>query len=280
MHIIAKTEGVLFDLLTQLAPDSSRQSLRSWLKQGRITVDGKVVKLANTPILPGQKIALEQKFTVLEENIRILYEDRDLVAIEKPNHLLSVATAFEKEKTAHDILKSHFHPRIVNIVHRLDQDTSGVMLYALSQEGYEGLKNLFEGHDIERCYYAVVEGRLTPPDGTWESYLYEDSQYMVHSTTDPRKGRIAITHFKTMRNSASYSLIQCKLETGRKNQIRVHARDHGHPVVGDTKYGSTKNPIKRLCLHAESIAFIHPISGKRMHFSAPYPELFNKLLVL
>lgn len=279
MDGITKKEGPLLDLLVEIAPDSSKTTLRSWIKEGRITVDGKVVKQGNAIVAKGQKITLGVKPPpVVEGGLRMIYEDRHLVAIEKPKGLLSVATDFEQSDTAHGLLKAHYHPRKVYVVHRLDQDTSGVMLFALSEEGYKGLKSLFEKHDIERSYCAIVEGAVEPPSGTWQSYLYEDNQYVVHSTEDPQKGTLAITHYNVVNVSSRFTRLELKLETGKKNQIRVHCSDYGNPIVGDKKYGSTCNPLHRVCLHAQLIAFIHPVTQKNMRFACSPPHIFDRLV--
>lgn len=278
MHLIVEKTDSLLNLLLKLSPDSSKTTLRSWLKEGRIEVDGEIVKQGATVIGQGQKIALVTKAQFAGEGVRIIYQDQHFVAIEKAKGLLSVATDFEKGDTAHGVLKTFYHPRRVHVVHRLDQDTSGVMLFALSDEGYTGLKELFKTHTIERSYYAVVEGAITPSSGTWESYLYEDSLYVVHSTKDQTKGNIAITHYETKKRNHRFSLLKLTLETGRKNQIRVHCTDSGHPVVGDKKYGCLIDPLHRLCLHAQLIAFIHPVTGKKMSFTSPIPASFEGLL--
>ena len=278
MHIIVTEAKPLLEILATLSPESSKTTLRSWMKDGRITVDEQVVRQGNVVIEKGKKVALGVKVHSMPGGIKIVYEDKHFVAIEKPSGLLSVSTAFEKGDTAHGFLKKHFHPRKVSVVHRLDQDTSGVMLFALSEEGYDGLKKLFEVHSIERSYCAIIEGKLNPPEGTWQSNLYEDSQYVVHSTEDQTFGRIAITHYSTKKSNARYSCLDLKLETGRKNQIRVHCNDHGHPVVGDKKYGSLVDPIHRLCLHAQLIAFEHPVTKKEMRFISPLPASFERLI--
>lgn len=279
MHIIASNESSLLDQLMLLSPGSSKTTLRSWIKEGRVTIDGEVANQGNTIVSKGQKIALGTKAPPrIGGGIRLIYEDRHLVAIDKPNGLLSVSTDFEKSDTAHGLLKAYYHPRKVYVVHRLDQDTSGVMLFALSEEGYQGLKALFETHDIERNYCAIVEGSVKPADGTWQSYLFEDSQYVVHSTDDSSQGTLAITHYQTVNKSQRYTRLKLTLETGRKNQIRVHCQDHGYPVVGDAKYGATSDPIKRLCLHAYLIAFKHPVTKKMMHFISPVPSNFDRLV--
>lgn len=268
----------LINILAKIAPDSSKTTLRSWIKEGRVTVDEQVIKTASHVVSKGQKVAVNNKKNFAERRLHILYEDSHLVAIEKPEGLLSVATTFEKTETAHSILKKHFFRRKVQVVHRIDQDTSGVMLFALSDKGYDGLKALFESHDIERSYCAIVEGNVTPTQGVWQSYVYEDANYVVHSTQNPEKGSIAITHYRVASVSPRYSRLVLTLETGRKNQIRVHCQDCNHSIVGDKKYGSTVDPVRRLCLHAASLAFVHPVTGKKLEFVSPTPEVFKKLV--
>ncbi|MEI8365336.1 MAG: RluA family pseudouridine synthase [Parachlamydiaceae bacterium] len=274
---IVEDNSSLMESLAKLAPDSSKTTLRSWIKEGRVTVDGRLAKRGDDPVTKGQKILVSAKQLMIAEKLRVVYEDSDLIAIDKPVGVLSVETAFDKTETAHAILKHHFHPRKVAVVHRLDQDTSGVMLFALSDKGYHGLKELFAKHDIERSYFAVVEGKIAPNKGTWQSYLYEDSLYVVHSTDDPKKGTIAITHYDVQSTSPRYTLLKLTLETGRKNQIRVHCREAGCPVVGDKKYGAVTNPLKRMCLHASTLSFIHPVTQKAMHFVSPIPDAFYQL---
>jgi 23S rRNA pseudouridine1911/1915/1917 synthase len=278
MHAIVQENESLLNILVQIAPDSSKTTLRSWIKEGRVTVDEQVVKRADHQVVKGQKVAVNNREHYVERKLHILFEDHHLVAIEKPEGLLSVATDFEKEETAHSLLKKYYYPRKVQVVHRIDQDTSGVMLFALSDQGYNGLKALFESHDIERSYCAIVEGNVVPTKGTWKSYVYEDANYVVHSSQNPEKGSIAITHYRVASISARYSRLILTLETGRKNQIRVHCQDCHHPIVGDKKYGSATDPIKRLCLHAASLAFIHPVTGKKLEFISPTPEAFQKLV--
>jgi len=278
MHTVAQQNDPLLKILSEIAPDSSKTTLRSWIKDGRVTVDDQVITIANHIVSKGQKISVNNKKSFAERRLPILYEDSHLVAIEKPEGLLSVATTFEKTETAHSILKKHYFPRKVQVVHRIDQDTSGVMLFALSDEGYEGLKALFASHDIERSYCAIVEGNVIPLQGIWKSYVYEDANYVVHSTQNPEKGSVAITHYRVASISPRYSRLVLTLETGRKNQIRVHCQDHKHPIVGDKKYGSTIDPVRRLCLHAASLAFIHPVNGKKLEFISPIPEVFKKLV--
>lgn len=277
MQFILQEDAKLLDVLIKMSPKSSKTTLRSWLKEGRITVDGTIVKAGNTLITPGQKVSVESKPKLIANKLRVIYEDNDLIAVEKPTGMLSVSTAFEMGETVFALLKAKFRPRTVYVVHRLDQDTSGVMIFALSEEAFIRLKEIFAAHDIERKYCAIVEGRMDKAQGSWQSYLFEDANYKVHATDDPEKGRLAITHFKTLHSSSKFSRVELMLETGRKNQIRVHCRDAGHAVVGDKKYGALTDPLKRVCLHAFLLALNHPITEKPLRFISPIPSIFDRL---
>lgn len=278
MKIQLNNDLPLLDALALLAPDSSKTTLRSWLKEGRVYVDGIVQKVGATLIRKNQVVSLGAKAAPMIEGLTVLYEDSHLIVIEKPCGLLSVAAPFEKGNTAHAILKKHYKPRKIYVIHRLDQDTSGVMLFAFSEQAYEKLKKTFEDHDIVREYIGVLEGHLPEKQGVWESYLYEDENYIVHETLNSEEGRLAITYYTVLDVNKLYSLIKFKLETGRKNQIRVHCKAAGHSIVGDLKYGAQRNPLRRLCLHAQRLAFKHPISGKEMQFESSLPKEFEKLI--
>lgn len=278
MKYIPTLDILLLEALALLSPNSSKNTLRSWIKEGRVQVEGTTIKNASFPVLAGQAVTVGQRKKMAGPGIPILHEDADLVLIDKPAGLLSVGTAFEKGETAHALLKAHYRSRTVFVVHRLDQDTSGVMVFAFSQPAYEGLKDLFEKHDIQRSYTALVEGKMQSPAGTWQSFLYEDSQYVVRETPDESLGRLAITHYRTIDTYKRYSWLELTLETGRKNQIRVHCQAAGHPVIGDKKYGGHASPIKRLCLHAHLLAFRHPVSKKEIKVESPIPEEFYRLI--
>lgn len=278
MKYIATESLHLIDILNRLSPNSSKNTLRSWIKEGRVQVDGLVIQQPNTQIQQGQLITVGPRKKFIQQDIEILYEDSDLVVINKPSSLLSVSTVFEKGDTAHALLKRHYHPRRVFIVHRLDQDTSGVMVFALNEKTCQDLKKLFAAHDIERSYTAIVEGKMASKEGKWESYLYEDGNYVVHETDDTEKGELAITLYKVQQVTNRYTLLKLTLHTGRKNQIRVHCKSAGHPVVGDKKYGSKSNPIKRLALHAHLLAFKHPSTKKLIKVESPVPLEFSKLI--
>jgi len=278
MKYVALADIPLIEALGQISPLSSKNTLRSWVKEGRVQIDHAAAKSPSLIVLKGQEVSVGQRKKIIRSGIHILFEDRDIVVIDKPKGMLSVATAFEKGETVHALLKAHFHPRKVFVVHRLDQDTSGVMVFALNQEANDKLKALFSVHDIERAYTAIVEGRPAEDAGTWQSFQCEDSSYRVYETDDETKGRLAVTHYKILSSSRQFTRLELKLETGRKNQIRVHCQSAGHPIAGDKKYGARTNPIKRLCLHAHLLAFKHPLSKKQLKFESPIPEEFNKLV--
>ncbi len=278
MKYTALTPLPLLEALNHLSPQSSKTTLRSWIKEGRVQIDQVPAKISNVWILQGQTVTVSHRRKFIAEGIEILYEDADLVVIEKPAGLLSVATAFEKGETAHAILKSTYCPRKVYVVHRLDQETSGVMLFAFQENAREQLKAIFEIHDIERSYTAIVKGCMQPSSGTWKSYLYEDDTYTVHTTDNLNLGKEAITHYRVLASSKRYSWLNLTLETGRKNQIRVHCQEAGHPIIGDKKYGGPPSPIKRLCLHAHLLSFTHPITKKKLCFESSVPKEFYSLI--
>lgn len=269
------TQNSLLEALTLLFPDSSKTTLRSWIEKGRIFVNDQVARNAKQPILEGEKITLGKKKEFIEGDIELLYEDEHLVVIHKPEGLLSVATDFQKWMTAHSILKRRFHTGRVYPVHRLDRETSGVMLFAYTERARDVLKENFLHHTIEREYFAVVEGTIEGEKGTWQSFLLEDSLYNVRSATRPEEGQLAITHYEVLKRKRSTTALRLILETGRKNQIRVHSKEAGHPVVGDKKYGATADLTGRLCLHAHKLGFVHPISGKSLVFTSPLPASFR-----
>jgi len=208
----------------------------------------------------------------------ILYEDDDLIVVNKPEGLLSVAAGGEKNRTAYWILNEYLRrrgqKRQIAVVHRLDRDTSGVMVFAKSAAMKKALMDNWDNLVVERCYVAVVEGPVTEPEGIIDLPLAEDPQGRVVIAASGR-GLRAVTRWKLLRSGSRYSLLSLELETGRRNQIRVHCAALGHPVVGDRKYGSRMDPLKRLGLHAETLALHHPRTGASLEFSVPPPPGFT-----
>ena len=226
----------------------------------------------------------------LPKGLEILYEDDCLIAVDKPAGLLTVGTATDKTRTVHYILNDYVRKGCaksrnrVFVVHRLDQWTSGVLLFAKSEE--IKLQMQAQWKDTEKKYLAVVLGRLKKKEGMITSYLAENSAYTVFSTTDASKGKLSHTQYKVIKETEKFSLLEVSLLTGRKNQIRVHMADEGYPILGDRKYGLSRaqsngrknDDYKRLALHAKSISFKHPATGKQMNFTTKTPAYFNELM--
>jgi tRNA pseudouridine32 synthase/23S rRNA pseudouridine746 synthase/23S rRNA pseudouridine1911/1915/1917 synthase len=218
----------------------------------------------------------------LSRELEILYEDRDILVVDKPAGLLTVGTPTNKFKTADYILTDYVRKGSLKwrnrifIVHRLDQWTSGVLIFAKSEEVMSFLKAQWK--DTEKKYVAVVYGHLAQKEGIITSYLAEDKAHAVYSTTDATKGKLAHTAYKVLKETKRFTLLEINLLTGRKNQIRVHMADEGHPIVGDRKYGKIKDEYERLALHSKSISFKHPTRGEQMTFEAKVPNYFNKLI--
>lgn len=265
----------LLDRLEQLYPDSSRRTLKNWVKWGRVFVDGMCHFKCEAILSPDQKISLEKKDPRLIAGLPLLYEDRWMIVIHKPSGLLSVPAENDRPH-ALGLLRTGFRSQTIHAVHRIDEDTSGVLLFARGTVSEKLFDTMFEAHDLEREYAAIVEGYRGPQQGTFQSYLREKENYDVEVTT-PEKGRLAITHYEMVGHSKKYSHLRLRLETGRKHQIRVHLAEAGYPIVGDKRYGSQINPIKRLCLHSHRLAFVHPFTGKKMDFSSPIPQEFERL---
>jgi tRNA pseudouridine32 synthase/23S rRNA pseudouridine746 synthase/23S rRNA pseudouridine1911/1915/1917 synthase len=209
--------------------------------------------------------------------IKILYEDRDIVVIDKSSGLLSVKANYEAVKTAHHLLTNYVrkgNPKSkikLFVVHRLDRETSGVLIFAKSFEIREKLAKQWS--NVEKKYIAIVYGKLTEKSGIIESYLAEGDDYKMQSVSNPQEGTFARTKYKVIKESKNYSLLEIDLLTGKKNQIRVHLSDKGHPIVGDKKY--RENTKGRLALHALSIRFKHPFNNEEMTFETKIPEYFT-----
>lgn len=276
----------LMEFVTSVRPDSKRNDMKKWLKFGHLMVDGTVTTAFDAPVEPGTevKLNLSRPFPVFRHpRIQIVYEDDDVIVINKGYGLLSVAAQNEKKEiNAYDIVRNYIkevNPRNkLFIVHRLDRDTSGLMMFAKSPEAQETLRHNWNNMILERLYVAVLEGYLDQDQGYVKSRLAENSQYVVYSTDNPDEGRIAVTHYKVLGRGNNHTLAQFSLDTGRKNQIRVHASDLGHPISGDKKYGAKHSPLHRLALHAQTLRFAHPITRKDMYFESPVPQKFRDIL--
>lgn len=214
-----------------------------------------------------------------KEKLDILYEDKYIIIINKPAGLLTISTSKEKENTLYkkvsDYVKKQHKNNKIFIVHRLDKDTSGIILFAKNESIKHNLQNNWD--NTKRDYVALVEGNINK-SGTIKSYLISTKTLYTYSTNDKKLGKLAITNYKKITNNKEYSLISINILTGRKNQIRVHMHDINHPIVGDKKYGSKKNPIRRMCLHANYLKFYHPILKKELEITSDYPKIFDNLV--
>jgi 23S rRNA pseudouridine1911/1915/1917 synthase len=275
----------LLDALTALFPDSSKTTLRQMLQSGRVRVNGEVEKDAKRFLHPDEILDIAQKASqrALPLGLGILYEDRDVIVVLKANGLLTVATEREPKVTAQAFLNDYLkenHEQRVHVVHRLDRETSGVLVFAKTFGAREGLKEQFAEHTVDRLYVAIIEGAIEPPAGTIRSHLFERKNLRMTSIDrldEYPSAKLAVTHYKTVKSVKGFSMLEVRLETGRKNQIRAHLSEAGHPVAGDQFYGATTNPLGRLGLHAKLLGFDHPTTGERMTFSAPLPKPFREL---
>lgn len=276
--------AALMAFLIAKLPHKNRNNIKSLLRNKQVWVDDKIVSQFDHPLQPGQKVKVsgsrsrvEKKFT----EFTILFEDDDLIVIDKSAGLLSIATKNEKRRTAFSMLSDYVKQsdpdNKIFVVHRLDRDTSGLMVFARNEETKHLLQENWDESGVEKIYVAVVEGRVEKKEGTIVSYLSEDKIFKVHSSQNPKSGQKAITKYSVVDSNANYSLLQIKIETGRKNQIRVHMQDIGHSIVGDKKYGAAFSPIRRLGLHAQKLGFIHPVTSEKLYFETKIPPAFLSL---
>ncbi len=280
---LVSTETILMDFLMAKMPERSRSKIKSLLSGKQVFVDEKPVSQFNQPLFPGQKVTISKQRLNLDNiaQMSVVFEDRHVIVIDKQAGLLSISTSKEKRATAYSLLRNHVKKtdpaNKIFIVHRLDRETSGLMLFAKSEEVKRKLQDSWNDTILERSYVAVVERAVEKAQGTILSYLTEDKIYRMHSSDNQERGLKAITHYTVLQKNRNYSLLKVNLETGRKNQIRVHMQDIGHPVAGDKKYGAETNPIKRLGLHAWQLSFIHPVTGEKLNFRTKIPPVFLKL---
>lgn len=267
----------LKEALALCYPDSSRRTLQTWLKAGRFSLRGELLTRENEVLQAGDVLVSKDTCKAPKvPGLKILYEDRHLVVIDKPAGLLSVPLDEGKShRHALGLLRQYLKTDGIFAVHRIDRDVSGVLLFAKGKASEEKLKALFEKHDLYRKYFVIVEGRMKEGKGTWKSRLAELSNFDVVESED---GKEAITHFEVIRRSPKYTYLHVVLETGKKHQIRVHCQMAGHPVLGDARYGSVENPIRRLCLHAVELRLVHPFTQKPLKFSSSLPGAFKALV--
>lgn len=274
-------ECELLDFLFETHPGQSKNSVKSLLTNHHVTIEGSPVSQYNLKLFPGDTVIIykQPQRKVVRSKLPIIYEDDHIIVINKPSGLLSIASDNEKRSTAYRILSDYVqqkdkHNRVF-VVHRLDEDTSGVLMIAKDKVTQEKYQDNWNDLVSKRGYYAIVDGILNKKQGTITSYLKKNSQNLMYSSKKAGDGQYSVTHYKVIKEKGDYSMLDVNIDSGRKNQIRVHLGDIGHNVVGDDKYGKPTNPLKRLGLHAYELDIKDPYTGKVMKFRAPIPKEFD-----
>jgi len=268
-------------------PSVKKKQVRIWLKHQAVLVNGQVVTQFNHALKPGDVVAIcsgryAAPGAVVAGGIKVQFEDAALIVIEKPADLLTVATEAEQEKTVYFRLTDYLrggNPRAqerVWIVHRLDRETSGLMVFAKTPEAKSALQTGWD--EAEKRYQAVVEGLLPNDKGTFQSWFDETNPFKVFSVPRGTGTRHAVTHYRVLKRTKMRTLVELSLETGRRHQIRVHLADAGCPVVGDSKYGAKSNPAKRLALHSCILGFPHPVTHEELRFESSLPAELARLV--
>lgn len=263
----------------------SRTRVKALLSNRVVLVDNVIVTQFNHPLKPGMKVQISReknKHEFRHPMLKIVYEDAYLIVVEKKEGLLSVATDHQKERTAQHILseyvkRTHRNNRVF-VVHRLDRETSGLMMYAKDEKTQHTLRDNWHDIVVDRRYVSIVMGDMERDQGQIRTWLTDRKLYVSSSNYDDG-GKLSITHYKTIKRANGFSMMELDLETGRKNQIRVHMSELGHPVVGDQRYGCEIDPLGRLALHAFKLCFYHPVTGELMEFKTPYPTSFRNLML-
>lgn len=273
--------------LMKMYGDVSGNRANALLTHGQVKLNGTPTSQFDAPVAAGDTVEVNfsRPFPVFRHpRLKLVYEDDDILVVNKGYGLLSVARGVDKkEDTAYDILKKYLKnvdpANKIFVVHRLDSATSGLMMFAKNPEAKEGMQHNWNNMVLDRKYVAVVEGSVEPDEGVIRSYLGETREHEMYSSQNPEDGKLAVTRFTVLNRRGGYSMVEFSLDTGRKNQIRVHAaRELGHPIVGDRRYGAKSSPIQRMALHARTLHFVHPVTGKEMNFELPIPSKFRQLV--
>lgn len=274
-------EQPLLEFLLDKVKGQSKSKIKATLQGHGVLVGKTCVTKFDYMLKPGMCVAVsntKRNLNILRSRyVKIVYEDQYIVVVDKAVGILSMA-AGHSSLNVKAVLDNYFHKSRqrcqAHVVHRLDRDTSGLMIYAKDMQTEQALERQWHEAVYDRRYVALLSGRMEQKEGTIANWLKDNSAYITYSSPTDNGGKYAVTHFYTLETQANYSLVQFSLETGRKNQIRVHAADIGHPVCGDVKYGNGDNPIGRLCLHAYVLCFYHPVTHEKMEFSTPIPQSF------
>jgi 23S rRNA pseudouridine1911/1915/1917 synthase len=275
-------EPVLARLRTAY-PESSGRTLRQWLREGRVRVNGQVARDPREPVAPGSTVSVAAPEPRWPAPLGLVHEDDALLVIVKPPGLLTIATERERQRTAYrlvwDYLAARRPPGRPFVVHRLDRETSGLLVLAKSHDAKRRLQAQFEARAVERRYHAVVEGVVTAAAGRLDTRLRETRDLRVRpAARGAGAGRRAVTDYRVLHRGRDATLLELALGTGRRHQIRVQLAALGHPVLGDAAHGSRRDPLGRLCLHAVALGFFHPITRRAVRFESAAPDAFARLV--
>lgn len=262
----------------------SKSKTKATLQNRGIKVNNRTVTQFDFALHKGDKVSVstsKKNDQFQSKYVKLVYEDRYLVVVEKSHGILSMGvgqSSLNVKTILDDYFKRSRQKCTAHVVHRLDRETSGLLIYAKDMETRQQLEYEWHHSVYDRRYIAVLSGRIEEEGGTVANWLKENKLYVTYSSPVDNGGKYAVTHFHVLRTTDTHSLVEFKLETGRKNQIRVHAADINHPVCGDSKYGNGDDPLKRLCLHAYILCFYHPVTHQPMEFSTQIPTAFKRIL--
>ncbi|MCD8235809.1 MAG: RluA family pseudouridine synthase [Prevotellaceae bacterium] len=282
---VVKDADELMAFLMKVVPGANRTKIKGFLTQKMVFVDHRIETQYNAPLVKGQLVQISNrgnKHAFHNKFVKIIYEDAFILVVEKERGILTNAQPGTNQITVKTILDEYVRRQnrtmSVHTVHRLDRETSGLLLFAKRRDVQQMFVEHWRETVTDRRYIAVVQGEMEKDYGTVASWLKDNKMFVVYSSVRDNGGQYAVTHYQTLKRANGLSLVELKLETGRKNQIRVHMQDLHHPIVGDMKYGCDIDPIGRICLHAFKLEFVHPITKELLKFETPYPAAFCKLL--
>ncbi|MGM9675074.1 MAG: RluA family pseudouridine synthase [Bacteroidaceae bacterium] len=281
LHV--RREMELMDFLLEQMSGTSKNRVKDLLSGRAVTVDKQLVTRHDHPLKPGMIVMVsrhKRSSELIHKYVRIIYEDKHLVVVEKAPGILSMGVN-PAQHSIKTVLDEYFKKRqfkcTAHVVHRLDRDTSGLMMYAKNTDVQQVLEENWHDMVYDRRYVAVLSGTMEREGGTIQSWLRDNKAFVTYSSPTDNGGKLAITHYHTLQTTGNLSLVEMRLETGRKNQIRVHMQDLGHPIVGDKKYGNGTDPIGRMALHAYRLFFHHPVTGETIRLETPFPKEFMRL---
>ena len=281
-----KEDGTLLTAAAALLPDHKPTKLKSMLRHNQLAINGVPSTQFDLPVNAGDQlwVNFDRSFQVFNHpRIKLVYEDNDIIVVDKGYGVLSTAAGKPSDDTVYNIVKKYargFSDKAnVYVVHRLDRDTSGLMLLTRTKQARDKLISNWNNMVLDRKYIAIVEGKVEQKEGTVKSFLAENPDtFEMYSTDDKKLGRLAVTRYRVIKQGNRFAMVEMEIKTGRKNQIRVHMHDLGNPVSGDRKYGGHPSPINRIALHATTLTIVHPTTGKAVTFTSPAPENFNTMI--